>query len=69
MNKQIKVLLTSVLFSGLTMAHSVPDNSAVVSVDAMLGSVGWSFDDPVTTQELAKGFYVMYGVGGNIVYS
>lgn len=69
MKKQANALLAGMLFSGLTMAHSVPDGPAVVPLDAMLGSVGWSFDDPVTTQELAKGFYVMYGVGGNIVVS
>ncbi len=57
------------LTANTAQAHSVPDDPEVVPVEAMLDGVNWSFDDPVQTQELAEGFYVLFGVGGNILVS
>ncbi len=68
---RIKLLLAIALL-GLSLQaqpHSETPAMAIVTVEDMLGSVGWSFDDPVTTQELAPGFYVLFGIGGNILVS
>ena len=49
--------------------HSEKTAAPTMSVQDMLGAVGWSFDDPVASEELADGFYVLFGVGGNILVS
>ncbi len=69
MKKLFISFLSQCVVAGAAYAHSVPERPQVVSVNDMLGSVGWGFDTPVKTEKLGEGFYVLFGVGGNIAVS
>jgi cyclase len=68
---RIRIVLASILliFSTYAAAHSETPVAPTNVLQDMMDAVGWSFDDPAQTQELASGFYVLFGVGGNILVS
>ncbi|MFB3079283.1 MAG: MBL fold metallo-hydrolase, partial [Lysobacterales bacterium] len=53
----------------LAQAHDIPSAPEPMQLDALLSAVGWSYDTGVETQSLAEGFYVLFGVGGNVLVS
>jgi glyoxylase-like metal-dependent hydrolase (beta-lactamase superfamily II) len=50
-------------------AHDIPDAPEPMALDALMAAGGWSFDTKIETQSLADGFYVLFGVGGNVLVS
>ena len=40
-----------------------------MGLDQLMSTFGWSYDIDLTTEELADGFYVIFGLGGNILVS
>lgn len=71
MNKKLIAAIAAAGLSstGLSLAHQVPDAPAVISVSEMQKMAGWDYSAPVTTQVLEEGFYVLFGVGGNVLVS
>lgn len=51
-------------------AHDVPATPEALSQPELLAAFGWDFDKAeVTTEEVSEGFYVLFGLGGNIAVS
>ena len=50
-------------------AHDIPAAPEPMELDALLEGWGLGFDTEVTTQSLADGFYVLFGLGGNVLVS
>lgn len=63
------IAISVLVFSVNTFAHDVPDVPPTMTVAEMQKAVGWSFDTPIKTEVLEKGFYVLFGMGGNILVS
>lgn len=63
--------------SQVALAHGVEDQHAgtkpavqVTPMDQMLQMFGWDFEKTeIKTQKLADGFYILFGLGGNIAVS
>lgn len=78
MMKYVPIALAPILALALAApaaAHDGPAANAnppgpVMPMDQMLQSFGWDFDKTeIKTQKLADGFYVLFGLGGNIAVS
>jgi cyclase len=58
-------IIVALIFSTIAKSHS-----NVMSFAEMSKAFGWDFEKTqITTQELADGMFVMFGVGGNILVS
>ena len=57
------------LCCGTLRAHELPAVPEPMKLDALMEAFGFSFDTRVETQSLAEGFYVLFGVGGNVLIS
>ena len=69
--KQIALLavLTCVLPT-IALAHSVPPDPDALPMEEVLEAFGWDVAKAeVTTEEVEDGFYVLFGLGGNIAVS
>lgn len=56
----------------LTMALAMPARLSAHTnhLDELLGMFGWDLEStPITTEEVADGLYVLFGIGGNIAVS
>jgi cyclase len=69
MGKLIIGLGLAALCNGALYAHDIPPAPEPMALEPLMEAFGMSFDSAVETQELAKGFYVLYGVGGNVLVS
>jgi cyclase len=54
---------------GPAWAHDAEPDREPVPVDQVIAKLGIDPDRPVQVQEIDKGFYVMFGVGGNVLVS
>lgn len=54
---------------GSLSAHNAEPDHAPVSLETLFETVGIDLDTPVTLQQLDEGFYVLFGIGGNILVS
>lgn len=61
-------LLTTSLF-GTASAHNAEPDREPVSLETLFATVGIDPNTPVTVQQLDDGFYVLFGIGGNILVS
>ena len=61
-NALFAVLASSVCV-GSSWAHDA------VTLDEFAASVGWSFDSPVTLEQVAENLHVIFGDGGNVAVS
>lgn len=62
------ILATACLFSPAWAHDAEPDREAV-TLDEVFGKLGIDPDKPVQVQDIDKGFYVLFGVGGNVLVS
>ena len=71
MNKIIMAVISLALLCQApgSRAHDVPPVPEPMPVDELLALFGWSYDVEVRTEELEKGFYVLFGLGGNVLVS
>ena len=54
----------------LLHAHDVPPEPEPTDMASMMQGMGWKFEDAkITTEVLEEGFYVLFGMGGNILVS
>ncbi|MDZ4729668.1 MAG: hypothetical protein SH820_06975 [Xanthomonadales bacterium] len=67
-NGMLIFLLTTSLF-GTASAHNAEPDREAVSLETLFETVGIDPDSPVTVQQLGGGFYVLFGIGGNILVS
>lgn len=65
----ILVLLLAAAVCGPVSAHDAEPDREAVTLDAVFGKLGVDPDKPVTVQEIDPGFYVLFGVGGNVLVS
>jgi len=62
--QRINSLILGVLLAGSVQAHDV------LELDDLLNAFGWNFETAeITVEKLNDGFYVLFGVGGNIAVS
>lgn len=68
--KTLSFLLALLLFpTSAVLAHG-PAAPDPVSLEEGLAAFGWNFDEAeVKTEKLEEGFYVLYGLGGNVAVS
>jgi glyoxylase-like metal-dependent hydrolase (beta-lactamase superfamily II) len=67
---KIVALLCLCSVPGLVSGHDVPATPDVVSIPQVLDAFGWDFDKAeITVEEVEEGFYVLFGLGGNIAVS
>ncbi|MEE4191542.1 MAG: MBL fold metallo-hydrolase [Halieaceae bacterium] len=63
-------LLGGLLLSASLAAHEVPPRAEVQSLEEVMTAFGWDADKvEIRTEVLEKGFYVLFGLGGNIAVS
>lgn len=67
--KKLIAAISAVFVSFASLAHDVSVLPPTMTGNEMVAAVGWNFDDPVKTEVLEEGFYVLFGVGGNIAVS
>ncbi len=60
---RIFVFSMTVLVAAPSLAHDT------LSLDEIAEAFGWNFDSEIEVQTIADGFYVLFGVGGNIAVS
>jgi glyoxylase-like metal-dependent hydrolase (beta-lactamase superfamily II) len=65
---RISTLLILLAGAGTSLAHG-PQRPDPVSLEDGLAAFGWNFDVEVTTEEVSEGFYVLFGLGGNVAVS
>ena len=56
-------VFASFVCAGSSWAHDA------VTLDEFAASVGWSFDSPVTLEQVAENLHVIFGDGGNVAVS
>lgn len=62
--QRISSLVLGVLLAGSVQAHDV------LELDDLLNAFGWNFETAeITVEKLNDGFYVLFGIGGNIAVS
>ena len=62
--QRISSLVLGVLLAGSVQAHDV------LELDDLLNAFGWNFETAeITVEKLYDGFYVLFGIGGNIAVS
>ena len=67
--KTVNILFAVILYPfGVAVAHG-PAAPEPVTVAEGLAAYGWSFDVEVTTEKVEDGFYVLFGLGGNVAVS
>jgi glyoxylase-like metal-dependent hydrolase (beta-lactamase superfamily II) len=71
MRKLLAVQLSAMLaLTSQAFAHDVPDDPPAGEMNAVMEAMGWKYDEAkITTEVLAEGFYVLFGMGGNILVS
>jgi glyoxylase-like metal-dependent hydrolase (beta-lactamase superfamily II) len=70
MKTTIIALLFLCCLPGLSSGHDVPATPDVTSIPELLDAFGWDLDKAeITVEEVEKGFYVLFGLGGNIAVS
>ena len=75
MNRNLIILCTLLLFLpgaavlSPAIAHDAEPDREAVTVDDIFAKLGIDKDKPVQVQEIDKGFYVLFGVGGNVLVS
>ncbi|MEJ8569134.1 MBL fold metallo-hydrolase [Elongatibacter sediminis] len=62
-------LLLSVLACSTAGAHDAAPDREPLSLDQMADALGIDPEAPVKVQELGDGFYVLFGLGGNVLVS
>ena len=63
-------LVVAVSYATCVFAHNGPATPEPMDLDGLLAAFGWNFSTAeVTTQKIAKDFYVLFGIGGNIAVS
>ena len=68
----LKSIFSTVLLclSANSYSHTVPASPPVKSMAETLEAFNWSFDDvDIKTEQVSDGFYVLFGLGGNIAVS
>ncbi len=64
------VALCALLLSITVQAHDVPPAPEALPLPELLEAFGWSADEAeVKTEKIEEGFYVLFGLGGNIAVS
>lgn len=69
MRELMASLVLVCLMSGETQAHEIPATPEPLNLDQVMEGFGMSYDTEIRVEELADGFYVLFGVGGNILVS
>jgi cyclase len=69
MRELMASLVLVLLMPGAARAHEIPATPEPVNLDQLLTGFGMSYDTEVRVESLADGFYVLFGVGGNILVS
>ncbi|HKX57250.1 MAG TPA: MBL fold metallo-hydrolase, partial [Xanthomonadales bacterium] len=75
MNRNLIILCTLLLFVPFAavlspaIAHDAEPDREAVTVADIFAKLGIDKDKPVQVQEIDKGFYVLFGVGGNVLVS
>ncbi len=71
MNSPIPAVLLGGLFLSMSlMAHELPPMPEVKPVDEVMAAFGWDADKvEIEAEVVEEGFYVLYGMGGNIAVS
>jgi cyclase len=69
--KTLQTCLTALLLTPVAsaFAHDVPAREQPQEMNAVIEAFGWDFDTEISTQKLDDGFYVLFGLGGNILVS
>ena len=70
--KDLKPLLAVALFllSCLSHGHDVPPAPEALTIEELVAAFGWDVDSTdVKTEKIEDGFYVLFGLGGNIAVS
>ena len=62
------LLVAAALAVGVLLA-SVSAAEETIGLDELADAFGWDFESEVTVETLGDGFYVLFGVGGNIAVS
>ncbi len=61
------LLTTLLLTSTVCVGHDAPEVPKPMALDELMQAFGWNFEETeITTQKIAKDFYVLFGAGGNI---
>ena len=62
MKRLMALLMVAGLMAGNVQAHDEPLN-----LDQLIAAFGWDFKTAqITTEKVADGLYVLFGVGGNV---
>lgn len=70
MTWKISAALAGLLFCAPGLAHDLPAEPEVLSMPELVKAFNWDADKvDVTTEVLSEGFYVLFGLGGNIAVS
>lgn len=69
MHKQLCLVL-ALSYGASVLAHNDHTTPEPMNLEELAASAGWNFATAeVTTQKIAKDFYVLFGIGGNIAVS
>ncbi|HET6563900.1 MAG TPA: MBL fold metallo-hydrolase [Xanthomonadales bacterium] len=63
------IWLMAVFACGTVTAHDAEPDREAVSADEAIIKLGIDPDQPVRVQEIDQGFYVLFGLGGNVLVS
>lgn len=62
--------LLALLLGSVAQAHDEPAGPAPMPLDQLMKAFGWSIEDTkISSQKLADGLHVLFGLGGNIMLS
>ncbi len=67
--RMFKKVLGSFVFATAVLAAVPSQAHDTLSLDEIATAFGWNFDAEIEVQTIADGFYVLFGVGGNIAVS
>ncbi len=67
---RLMISLLALWLSTAAVAHDQPARPEPMPLDQLMKAFGWSLEDTtITSQKLAEGLHVLFGLGGNIVVS
>ena len=66
--KLILSLMMSLLGASVAFGHGSTRPEPVTLAEG-IAAFGWNYDVDVKTEKIAEGFYVLFGVGGNVAVS
>ena len=70
MKKIISAVVTVLICHAMpVLGHGESAKKKPLSLEELLAAFGWSYDMEVRTEEIEEGFYVLFGMGGNVLVS